>query len=419
MKQFDVIVVGARVAGTALAYELAKSGYEVLLLDKARFPSDILSTHNFMGNSLAMLREMGVLQKLLEQGTPTYNRAVIRFEDAVLDGRFPEVDGETECLCIRRTYLDEVMFRHAASQPGVTAIEGFRMTDVCWEGDTVTGIEGIYRSGQKERFGAKLVVGADGRQSALRKLVNSRCLQCIPTDYASYVGYYEGYKQDGDIHVELYKMGDKMGIVFPTSDNLYVVGVMFPLNDNGWMEKFRISPQSSMLEIVESGFVGAPFPERLRKALPVGPVKGLLGYNNDWFQGMGKGWALVGDALSFKDPAVGQGMPDALYGVRSLTAVLTRHSSWSQSWEEMSVEYQDMTERRMMPRFQMACQFTKNMPFTPEQQKLNHFIAGNPAATSAFLGIYNHAVEPEKFGQLVAELLQKQGAGAAGKVNSG
>jgi len=405
---FDVIVVGARVAGASLAYELSRAGFEVLLLDKAHFPSETLSTHNFHGNSLAMLREMGVLNRLLETRTPLYSRAVVQFDDTVIDGRFPEVEGETQCLCIRRKHLDILLQEHALAQTGVTMMEGFRLTDVIREGETVTGVKGVYRNGETASFRAKLVVGADGRLSALRKIVNSPCLISVPTDFASYVGYYEGYRQDDDIHVELYKIGDKMGIVFPTSDNLYVVGIMFPLTDEYWMERFQSSPDTAMLEIAENGFAGSPLPGRLKNALQVEKIRGLHGYNNDWFQGMGKGWALVGDALSFKDPVVGQGMPDALYGARILTGILSKFHDWNNNWNRMAEQYHNQMEAKMMPRFQMACQFTKNVPFTDEQHMVNRFIASSPNLTSAFLGVYNRAVEPQHFESLIMGMLAEQ-----------
>lgn len=401
---YDVIVVGARVAGSALAYELASAGYEVLLADKSTFPSDILSTHNFFGNSLAMLKEMGVLDRLLQTGAPPYKRAVIQFEDAVIDGEFPETDGEARCLCVRRTNLDRILFEHASSQKRVTAIEGFRVTSVIREGGAVAGIEGERRGGGTERYTARLVVGADGRHSTVRGLVNSERKLVVPTDFASYVGYYADYRQEGDIHVELYKIGDKIGIVFPTNDRLHVVGVMFPLDDEAWAERFSRSPEPAMREIVGSGFANSPLPARLAQASLVGPIKGLRGYDNDWYEGMGKGWALVGDALSFKDPAVGQGMQDALYVARILTGVLSRHTDWSANWNEMAHAYQSQTESLMMSRFQMACQFTKNVAFTPEQQAVNQLIASCPEATRSFLGIYNHAVEPHQFEQAVREL---------------
>lgn len=404
---YDVIVVGARVAGSALAYELSNEGYEVLLVDKSTFPSDVLSTHNFFGNSVAMLREMGVLDRLLQTGAPLYKRAVVRFDDAVIDGEFPEVDGETECLCVRRAQLDHILFEHASAQPGVTSIEGFRVTDVIREGSAVTGITGVRRGGQEaERFTAKLVVGADGRLSALRGMVNSERKIAVPTDFASYVGYFEGYAQEGDIHAELYKMEDKISIVFPTGDNLYVIGVMFPLDDPEWSERFVRSPEEAMRELIGSGFAGSPLPERLRKASLVGSIKGLRGYDNDWHQGMGEGWALVGDAFSFKDPAVGQGMQNALYGARILTGVLSGYDDWKANWGEMAQTYQYLMEQKMMPLFHMACQFTKNVPFTPEQRMVNRLIAAHPEATRSFLGIYNHAVEPFEFEGLIGRMLQ-------------
>lgn len=406
-QKYDVIIVGARVAGSSLAYELSKVGYKVLLLDKSTFPSDTLSTHNFYGNSLAMLRKMGVLPQLLETGTPTYKRAVIQFEDAVMDGEFPEVDGESECLCIRRTHLDEALFKHASSQARVTSMEGFRVTDVIREGNTVKGILGISRDGELHQFHANLVVGADGRNSKVRTLVNSAYRMAVPTDYASYVGYYANYVQDGDLHAELYKIQDKISIVFPTSDNLYVVGIMFPLDSEEWRESFRHSPEQAMRDVIESDFPNTPLQSRMRGTSLVGPIRGLLGYDNDWYQGMGPGWALVGDAISFKDPAVGQGMQDALYAARILTDVLTRYSNWGEAWDEMAEEYQSIMESKMMFHFQLACQYTKNVPFTPEQIAMNRLIAANADATRAFLGIYNRAVGPQQFEQVINELLAK------------
>lgn len=405
--RYDVIVVGARVAGSSLAYELSRAGYEVLLLDKSTFPSDTLSTHNFYGNSLAMLRDMGVLQKLLDTGTPTYKRAVIQFEDVVLDGEFPEVDGETECLCIRRTHLDDILFRHASSQARVTSVTGFRITDVIREGDAVTGVTGVSRDGARQQFRAKLVVGADGRNSTVRGLVNSACRMAVPTDYASYVGYYAGYRQDGDLHVELYKIRDKIGIVFPTSDNLYVVGVMFPLDSEEWMDRFKSAPEQAMRDVIERDFANAPVRDRMRGTTLVGPIRGLLGYDNDWYEGMGPGWALVGDAFSFKDPAVGQGMQEALYGARILTEVLSRHSNWDEAWGTMAQEFQSLMEAKMSFHFHLACQYTKNVPFTPEQMGLNRLLASSPAATRAFLGLYNRAVGPQQFEFIVNELLAR------------
>ncbi|TYP79351.1 NAD(P)/FAD-dependent oxidoreductase [Paenibacillus methanolicus] len=403
---FDVIIVGARVAGSTLAYELGKAGFDVLLLEKGMLPSDTLSTHNFFSNSVAMLREMGVMDRLLATETPLYKRAYIEFDDAVIDGHYPEVNGENACFCIKRTYLDHALFEAATAQAGVTAIQGFRVTDLLRENGCVTGVTGVRRGGGTESYTARLVVGADGRHSVVRSLAGAKRLQAVPTDYASYVGYFSGYEQEGEPCVEFYKKADRLAIVFPTSDGQHVVGAMFPLTDQAWIDRFTADTEKGFRELVGSGLAGTPIAERLPVAELAGPVRGLIGYDNDWFEGMGPGWALVGDALSFKDPALGQGMHDAMYGARVLTRVLAASTDWPASWDPMAAAYGQQLEAKMMSRFGMACQITKNVPVTPEQQAVNRLIGSHPEATQAFLGIYNYANEPEELGMTIGRLLQ-------------
>ncbi|MBW7476457.1 NAD(P)/FAD-dependent oxidoreductase [Paenibacillus oenotherae] len=407
---YDVIIVGARVAGSSLAYECSKAGLSVLLLDKGSFPSDILSTHNFFNNSLAMLREMGVLDRLLGTGTPTYRRAHIQFDESIIDGEYPEATGEKDCLCIRRTHLDHILFQHACEQEGVTGIEGFRVTDVIMEGDAVAGVVGCFRDGRTERFTARLVVGADGRHSAIRSLVGSEQKMCVPTDYASYVAYVADYRQEGERCVEFYKIGENLAIIFPTSDDLFVVGVMFPLDNHQWRNRFTIDPETALRSFVDIHFATtrSSFPQRLQQSRVALPIRGLLGYDNDWHQGMGKGWALLGDALSFKDPAVGQGLHDAIYGSRVLTRILSATPHWESGWEEMAGSYEQEMESKMMARFQMACQFTKNVPTTEEQSAVNRLIGSSGEATAAFLGLYNYSKEPEDLEAVISRLMQGQ-----------
>ncbi|WHY00916.1 NAD(P)/FAD-dependent oxidoreductase [Neobacillus sp. DY30] len=409
--QFDVIIVGGRVAGAATAYELSKKGYKVLLVERGKFPSDILSTHNFFNNSLVMLKEMGVLGTLLATGTPTYKRVFIQFDDQIIDGNFPEVEGEPNCLCIRRTHLDQILFYHAAQQENVTAIQRYRVTDVVEENGATVGILAVDQNGIEHEYRANLVIGADGRNSLVRKKVNSEKLKSVPTDFASYVGYVKNFTQNGKRSAEFYKIKDKLIIAFPTSDQLHVIGIMFPLEDKEWMERFKGNPEEAFRSLVDSGFENTDFPRRLQAASFEGPVKGLLGYDNDWYNGMGKGWALVGDALSFKDPAVGQGMHDALYGARVLAEILSQHQDWSINWDDMAEEYKQQMTTKMMARFEMACKFTKNIPFSEEQHLVNQLIGSNPELTQTFLGIYNYASDPIeleiKIGSLIESLQQK------------
>ena len=58
-RRYDAIVVGARCAGAATAMLLAGKGYDVLLVDRASFPSDTVSTHVIHPPGLTALRRGG------------------------------------------------------------------------------------------------------------------------------------------------------------------------------------------------------------------------------------------------------------------------------------------------------------------------------------------------------------------------
>ena len=61
---YDVIVVGARCGGSPTAMLLARNGYRVLLVDKATFPSDTMSTHLVHPPGVAALARWGILDQL-------------------------------------------------------------------------------------------------------------------------------------------------------------------------------------------------------------------------------------------------------------------------------------------------------------------------------------------------------------------
>ena len=63
MGMYDVIVVGARVAGASTALLLARRGLKVLAVDRATFPSDTLSTHQVQVPGVARVRRWGILDE--------------------------------------------------------------------------------------------------------------------------------------------------------------------------------------------------------------------------------------------------------------------------------------------------------------------------------------------------------------------
>src|SRR6516165_5544715 len=92
--RYDVIVVGARVAGASTAMLLARQGLRVLAVDRAAFPSDTISSHQLQVPGAALLHRWGLLAKLTSAGTPPVRRVRLDVGDGVvINGRFPSHEG--------------------------------------------------------------------------------------------------------------------------------------------------------------------------------------------------------------------------------------------------------------------------------------------------------------------------------------
>src|ERR671927_1079627 len=85
-EHFDVVVVGARCAGSPLATMLKRAGLSVCVVDQAEFPSDTLSTHMFQIGGIEILQKLGVLDAVLKSGAPPVTTCYMKFEDVNLSG---------------------------------------------------------------------------------------------------------------------------------------------------------------------------------------------------------------------------------------------------------------------------------------------------------------------------------------------
>ena len=76
--RYDVIVVGARCAGSPTAMLLARRGYRVLVVDRATFPSDTISTHLDPSPGRRRARRWGLLDRLAATGCPPIRHLRLR-----------------------------------------------------------------------------------------------------------------------------------------------------------------------------------------------------------------------------------------------------------------------------------------------------------------------------------------------------
>src|SRR5690349_9476591 len=165
MYDYDVIVVGARCAGSPTAMLLARKGYRVLVVDRATFPSDTISTHIVHPRGVDALARWGLLGRLTATGCPPIQRYTFDFGPFTLAGS-PGTQDSPVSYCPRRTILDKLLV-DAASEAGAEIREGFSVEEVLIEDGRVLGIKGRSKPGALVTEHARVVVGADGRYSVV------------------------------------------------------------------------------------------------------------------------------------------------------------------------------------------------------------------------------------------------------------
>ncbi|MGH8985585.1 MAG: NAD(P)/FAD-dependent oxidoreductase, partial [Acidimicrobiia bacterium] len=186
--QYDVIVVGARCAGSPTAMLLAQKGYNVLVVDRATFPSDTLSTHIVHPPGAAALWRWGLLDRLTATGCPPIHTYTFDFGPFTLSGA-PGTDDAPVAYCPRRTVLDKLLV-DAASEAGAEVREGFTVDEVVVEQGRVVGVRGHGQDGRVVVEHAKVVVGADGRYSRVAQAVDPEQYNEKPQLLCGYYSYW-------------------------------------------------------------------------------------------------------------------------------------------------------------------------------------------------------------------------------------
>src|ERR1043165_10223676 len=155
---YDAIIVGARCAGSPLAMLLARKGYRVLLLDKASFPSDTISTHHIHQPGVAHLKRWGLLEKLRASNCPPTRQIKFDVGPFALTGSPVPADGVADAYAPRRRVLDKILV-DAAVEVGAELRERFTVEELTTDGKSITGIRGRDAKGPNVTENAPIAVG--------------------------------------------------------------------------------------------------------------------------------------------------------------------------------------------------------------------------------------------------------------------
>ena len=307
----DVVVVGGRCAGAPLALQLARAGHEVLVVDRATFPSDTMSTHFIQEPGIARLASWGLLDDVLATECPVVRKG--RFVIGTGDDEFdiPLAPSLPGLVAPRRYILDKILI-DAAVEAGAELAEGVMVDSLIYDGDRVAGIEGHGPDGAFEARG-RFVVGADGRNSIVAANVGAGFIREEARVSAGYYTYFSDLPCEA---VELYLQDGLFGVVFPTHAGLTLVAVEWPREEFSSIK--RNAEENFLTALDRLGDIG----ERARRATRAERFVGSADLPNYVRQLHGSGWALVGDAAYHKDPAPADGITDAFRAADYLAEAL-------------------------------------------------------------------------------------------------
>ncbi|WP_164472656.1 NAD(P)/FAD-dependent oxidoreductase [Cohnella candidum] len=303
VRETDAIVIGAGLAGSSMAFALANEGWDVVLLDKDKFPRHKACGEFLSPESLATLRSLG-LDKTVQALEPA---VITQVRIHTERGASLQIPLPGPAWGVSRHALDAEL-QTAAKEHGVTVFTGSPVSMIAEDGDGYRVELGGKRGG--DRFRSRIVIGAWGRQP-FPETRTSRSEVNAAKSYVGIKSHYTARAEDSPF-VDLYFFrGGYVGIA-PVEGKRFNVAALLTSH-----ALRNLGSSAAIQRIVDMAARNVPvIGERLKGAEPIAgtqaavyPVK-VRRVPRAW-----NGFPCVGDAIAVIPPFCGDGMSMALRSV--------------------------------------------------------------------------------------------------------
>jgi 2-polyprenyl-6-methoxyphenol hydroxylase-like FAD-dependent oxidoreductase len=377
MRRFDVVVVGGGVAGATTAAVLASAGHEVLIVERDTAFRDRVRGEYLAPWGLAEVAELGLTDVVMSVPYANVLTEVTNFDETLpvdetitrsFAGLVPGIPGS---LGIGHPGLSEAVLAHAGSC-GAEVLRGVERVAVA----VGTEPSVVYDlGGQRHEVGCRLVVGADGRESTVRRQLGWRLQSTQPRVQMG--GLLVDGTEAWPRHLVAIGIEDDVHfLVFPQAEGRTRVYLAWDAND-----PHRFSgpgKERRFLEALRRRCL--PQGDVLADATPVGPLASFP-MTDTWLDTpVAEGVVLVGDAAGWSDPLYGQGLSVSLRDARLVGEALAASSSWTP--EVLTPYVEERAERMRRLRFTIRVMHLTHH-FGPEAQdhrrRIRALVASDPA----------------------------------------
>ncbi|MEH6373513.1 NAD(P)/FAD-dependent oxidoreductase [Streptomyces sp. KLMMK] len=354
---YDVVISGSGLAGSAAATLLARRGARVALLERRTDPEayKVLCTHSLQACAYPVLDELGLVPALEKAGAV---RSTARYYTrwGWIEPRAAPAGPELPyAYNVRRSTLDPLLRSRAAETPGVDLLLGHHVTGLLREAGRTSGVRASTPRGECE-IRARLVVGADGKDSAVAKFA------AVPARLHEnarfgYLAYFRNLPLHGGISQTWFLEPD-MAYAFPNDDGVTVLAV---LPDKKRLPAFREDLEGSFLAFFRALPEAPPIDSAERVSKFIGTVNYPLHYRKPTAPGV----ALIGDAALTSDPLWGVGCGWALQSAQWLAEAVASAASGRGDLDRSLAVYAHRHRRRLRGHQYLAVDFAKARPFNP------------------------------------------------------
>jgi menaquinone-9 beta-reductase len=357
-----VIVVGAGPAGSATAYYFASAGYDVILVDKCKFPRDKICGDFVSPVAQIELSRLGITSTPEFKKSNSINRASVYLDGKKLISRsVPKVKGLPRYgLVVPRLILDKLLLDSAIKE-GAIFLEGLKAVGLNINRRSVE-LQVEDPSGRK-KLKTRLLIGADGSNSTIAKLVRGQ-----PPSSADRIiairGYFkdvDGSSNQADLHFNKESFPGYCWL-FPTGKNQANVGIGMVLDT---------IPSGNRLKEILNHLIenNSALHKRLRNAKLVGQIRGwpLTTYNANQPL-VDTRVILVGDAAGLVNPLNGEGIQYALLSGRWASEAAISCLIANDLSKEALMAYQHFVEKELQYGMSLASlivQLIRNRSFNP------------------------------------------------------
>lgn len=360
---YDLIIIGSGIGGSALAAVMASAGYKVLALEQSLEFEDRVRGEWIAPWGVAETKRTGLYDALIKAGAHELKRHVAydpahdweqAEEDAIpIASLLPDAGGP---LTIGHPHHCQTLFDHAAAS-GATMLRGVKDADA-----TLGAAPNVTytHNGQTHTASCRLVVGAEGRTSLVRATAGGEVKAHKPHHAFAGMLIDDADAWPDDMQA-VGTEGDVNFLAFPQGKARVRLYACFPLD-----QRHRFQGEGGQQRFLEAMDMQlSPRMKALAGAKPAGPVMTYFNHGSDGGVPYAQGAVLVGDAAGWSDPILGQGLSVTHRDVRIVSEILKENEDWSKP--DLMAPYHAERQERMR-RIHFSCDLlaTRDAEFGPE-----------------------------------------------------